>query len=359
MKTLLMAPALFTGDGGIPRILCLYLRALSDLAPRVSKVRFLSLNDAIADSNDLRRYTGPNLDAWSVCHRNKTRFVRDTLKLSRGCNHIVCGHIRQLPVALAARLMNPSLNVDLIAHGIEVWQRPSPLIRAALRRTRSILCVSEYTRNRMREYNALPLARMKVVHNGLDAFFNIPPTVAPPPQPPVILCVSRLSKADSYKGVDTLIEAMPSVLEKQPEAILRIIGQGDDTGRLRQLVGKLKLAKKVELLGFISDKELSAQLQDCTLFALPSRGEGFGLVYLEAMAKGKPCIAARAGGAPEVITPETGMLVEYGDLPAISDAIVQALERTWNAKLILARAREFSYPRFKDQLAAALPLPPA
>jgi glycosyltransferase involved in cell wall biosynthesis len=357
MKVLLLAPALFTGDGGIPRILALYSRALADLAPHVKGVRFVALNDLIADDRDLRRYTGANLEAWSCCSGSKRRFIRESFRLSAGCDHIICGHIGQLPVALALSLLRPGLTYDLVAHGIEVWRRPSLFQRLALRRVRRVLCVSEFTRFRMEEVARVPSSRMTIVHNGLDVFFEIPTKAPTATEPPTALCVSRLSQSDAYKGVDTLIEAMPAVLVRRPDFRLRIIGQGDDRARLAALISKLGLGHAVTLSGYVSDKELQQALRDCRMLTLPSRSEGFGLVYLEAMAQGKPCLGARAGGAPEVITPETGLLVEYGDRPAIAEAMLEMLEQKWSPATILSRAREFSYPRFRERLARALSLP--
>ena len=110
----------------------------------------------------------------------------------------------------------------------------------------------------------------------------------------------------------------------------------------------------MELLGYVDDARLAAELRACRLFALPSKKEGFGLVFLEAMAHGRPCLGARAGGIPEVITPETGALVGYGDVPALAAACAAALRRDWDEAAILARARQFSYSPFRAQLASLL-----
>jgi glycosyltransferase involved in cell wall biosynthesis len=123
---------------------------------------------------------------------------------------------------------------------------------------------------------------------------------------------------------------------------------------LQALARRLKISAAVDFAGYRSDKEVDGEFARCRLFALPSQKEGFGLVYLEAMAHGRPCIGARAGGVPEVITPETGLLVEYGDVQAIASAIVSALRREWNLEALLERARSFSYLRFKERLASLL-----
>ena len=196
---------------------------------------------------------------------------------------------------------------------------------------------------------------MRIVPNGLDAFFKIEESPQPPPASPLLLTVSRLSRSDCYKGVDNLIEAMPAVLSRHPDARLRIVGHGNDSGRLRKLANSLRVGDSVDMLGHVSDDELKRSFSECSLFALPSRGEGFGLVFLEAMAHGKPCIGAKAGGIPEVITPETGLLVHYGDVPALANAIEHMLTTHWTPSAMLSRAREFSYPEFRTRLALELP----
>jgi glycosyltransferase involved in cell wall biosynthesis len=170
----------------------------------------------------------------------------------------------------------------------------------------------------------------------------------------LILTVTRLSLADSYKGVDHLIDAMPAVLSQIPEARLRIVGRGDGRTQLQERARSLGVAASVDFAGFVSDADLHAEFAGCKLFALPSEKEGFGLVYLEAMAHGRPCLAALAAGAPEVLTEDTGVLVRYGDVPGIAAALVQALRRDWSLKALAARSEVFSYLRFRERLSSLL-----
>lgn len=353
-RTLLLAPELFESEGGIPRILQLYLKALCDLATADDRVRFVALNDTVVDSGDLRRCAGGQLAEWRVCSRNKLRFIRGALALSRGYDLVVCGHVAQLPVALLAKALNPRLRYYLVAHGIEVWRPFTFAERLALQRASRIFCVSEYTRQQVLQRSSVPADRAVVLYNALDPSFAIAPGLPRNGRPPVILVVSRITKADRYKGVEHMLEAMRAIRARVPTAILRIIGRGDDLARLHDLREKLGLTKAVELLGYVDDRRMQQELRGCSLFALPSKKEGFGLVFLEAMANGRPCLGARAGGVPEVITDETGVLVEYGNVPAIADACVGALQREWNEAMILDRAHAFSYPIFKARLASLL-----
>ncbi len=354
--TLLLAPEIFSSVGGIPRILQLYLKALCDLGvERDEGVRLVALNDSVLDSSDVRRYTNAHLDNWFVCARHKRRFVRATLKLVSGCDRLVCGHVAQLPVAWAARLLHPRLRYYLVAHGIEVWRPFSLAERIALRGAARIFCVSEYTRQELLKNCPMRRDRTIVVPNALDPLFA---TGTPAPlagQPPVILTAARLSYADRYKGVEHLIAAMPAVVAAEPAAQLRIVGQGDDLPRLQSLARQQgQLGTAIEFLGGVDDKRLVEELRGCRLFALPSRKEGFGLVYLEAMGQGRPCLGARAGGVPEVITDETGVLVEFGNVPAIAAGCLAGLRRAWDEQALLARAELFSYAHLKERLGSLL-----
>lgn len=355
-RTLLLAPEIFASEGGIARILQTYLKALCELAAPAGAVRLVALNDAMMDSRDLRRCATDRLTDWEVCAGRKARFVRAALAQSRGCDHLLCGHVGQLPVALAARLRHPRLHYSLIAHGIEVWRPFSLAERLALRGAERILCVSDFTRREFLRFCPAVADRCVVLPNALDPAFPIAPGLPRNPDAPVILTVSRLSRADRYKGIDHLIQALPAIRARLPHATLRVVGRGDDLPHLQQLRQQLGLTGAVDFLGFVDDRALAAELRACSLFALPSQREGFGLVFLEAMAHGRPCLGARAGGIPEVLTPDTGVLTEFGDVPALADACVAALQRDWDEAAILARARAFSYSPFKDKLASLLAL---
>jgi phosphatidylinositol alpha-1,6-mannosyltransferase len=252
--------------------------------------------------------------------------------------------------------VRPSLKYILVAHGIEVWRRFSILEKIALLGAERVFCVSEFTRQEILQRVSVDPARAVVLPNALDPLLE--PTAAgsvPRVAAPLILTVARLSTSDRYKGIDRLIEAMPAILRDEPKARLRIVGRGDDQTRLYEIARSLHVATSVEFAGFVSDDRLQSEFDRCRLFALPSEKEGFGLVYVEAMAHGRPCLGARAGGTPEVITPETGVLVTPNDVPGIASAVVSALRRDWDETPMLQRARHFSYSQFRTRLASLFP----
>jgi phosphatidyl-myo-inositol dimannoside synthase len=356
MKTLLLCPELFAREGGIQRILRLYLEALTELAGPGDDVRLVVLNDRELPPEKLQRYANERLGRRHACGRRKVAFVWHALRAAFGADRIVCGHIGLLPVAWLARRLRPRLRYYLVAHGIEVWRPYSGLEQRALRGATRILCVSDYTRREILRQIAVPAEQMVIVPNTLDpslAFETPGPTDG---RPPLILTVTRLEATEQYKGVSHLIEAMPTLRAVLPAARLRIVGTGSDLPRLRALTGRLGVSDAVEFAGHQSDEDLRAAYRDCTLFALPSRKEGFGIVYLEAMAAGKPCLGARAGATPEIIDAASGVLVDYGDVAQIASRLVWALQHPWDFVQIQRRAAQFDFPAFKSRLREALAL---
>jgi glycosyltransferase involved in cell wall biosynthesis len=295
------------------------------------------------------------LQAEVGCDHGKSRFIRAVFAQGWGAQRAVCGHLHQLPVVWLLSLLRPALRYYLVAHGIEVWRPYTWVERCALRRAERILCISEYTRRQMLRFDAgLDPARLVIVPNTFDPEFGRDagnaPRKAASSDGPVVLTVARLTKADTYKGVDTVIEAMPRVLAALPGAQLRVVGEGDDLPRLQELAKRLSVDDAVQFTGLVSDKELRAEYQNCDLFALPSRKEGFGLVYLEAMSYGKPCLAARAGGSPEVVDHDVGALVDYGNTEQIADAVTELSRHPPPAKKLRSRAAHFSFASFQERL---------
>lgn len=358
MKTLLLSPELFLAEGGIARIMRLYLKALCALAGPKDRVDYIALNDHPGTDSRIARYTNERLGEHLGCRRSKFHFTRHALRLSLASDRVVCGHLHQLPVVWLASLLKPSLQYYVVAHGIDVWRPYSALEKFCLLRATRILCISEYTRRQMQRFcRELDSTKLLVVPNTLDPYFapvDTPPSNIGPIGHPRILSVSRIATTDTYKGVDTLVEAMPLVRREYPGARLRIVGGGDDLDRLRDLAKSHAVDDVVDFTGIISDDALRSEYADCEIFALPSRKEGFGLVFLEAMTYGKPCLGARAGGVPEVIHDEVGALVEYGNIPDIAAAIADLVRHPRDASTVRAHADSFAFPAFTRRLAAAL-----
>lgn len=362
MKALLLAPEYAATDGGIQRILRLYLDALAE-DPAHHELSLVSLNDTPADLAARPATATPELHGKPLsvvgCSRSKSAFARAALRAGSGAHRIVCGHAALLPVAaLAAR---PGARLALVAHGVEVWQPFSLARRVALARCDRVYCVSRYTRDRIAANHPRLAPRLRVVPNALDPVLLSGPAPGGPPAgvPPVVLCVGRLHPNEAYKGYELLLRSfalLPSAAFHHRDDLkprLRFVGEGDDLPRLRALAAELGVADRVEFSGRLSDPELRRAFSECACFALPSTGEGFGLVYLEALAAGRPCVGVNAGAVPELVTPETGVLAPPDEPAALAAALAECLVRCWDPATLRDAALRYSYPHLVTALTTA------
>jgi glycosyltransferase involved in cell wall biosynthesis len=275
-------------------------------ASRGMECRLLSLND----SPELHRMSvGGREFVFTGCDRGKGRFTATALRTSRRrAKLVLAAHPNLAPVTQAMRVAAPRLRTIVCTHGIEVWEPLSTLRRRALQHASLVLAPSHSTAAYVMEQQRVPSSRIRVLPWGLDPLFEALLATSLQTPPPdsfpkgrVILTVGRWLASERYKGMDTLITALPRLLPRWPELQLAIAGQGDDRQWLEELAQQNGVKRHVHFLSGLSYTQLATCYAACEIFALPSRGEGFGLVYLEAMARGKPVIGGAHGGAPEVI----------------------------------------------------------
>jgi phosphatidyl-myo-inositol dimannoside synthase len=346
-RVLVVAPCLHGADG-ISVLSRQLIRALEHLGCSVESwvLADVDRSDLIDDVSRVTAYRANGRvglarhGLWSSCREHFDR--------------VLVTHLHLLPVVAGHLARGTPLAVSLA--GIECWV-PLGGVRASLLSRADALCaISSYTAARFVAAN--PAFAARTLH-------ICPPSVpeditwSDPPIAPSVLAVGRLSNEERYKGHDALLNVWPSVVAAIPGARLVFAGEGSDRARLERRIDHEGLASSVRSMGLVTRAELKQAYAACRVFALPSNGEGFGIVFLEAMAAGRPCIAC-PGGAEDVIEHgRTGLLVEPGDEHALRETIVRLLTddelcRAMGAEGHQRATRDFSHAALTARLSNAL-----
>lgn len=235
--------------------------------------------------------------------------------------------------------------------GIEVWEGAPPHAVATLGRATLPVAISHHTLQRYGELHGdLPAARVCWLGTEEDAAAEVGAEAS---GPPTVLLVGRIDAAEQYsKGQHEMVRAWPAVVATIPDARLVIVGGGSGLEALRAAAAESPAANRIEIAGFVPEAGMAEYWRRAHLFAMPSRGEGFGLVYIEAMRHGLPVIASVHDAGREVNAHgETGLNVSLDEPDALAAAIVAVLSdpsrRRTMGEAALARWREhFSFSAF-------------
>jgi len=288
--------------------------------------------------------------------RGKARFAATAIRATlRRPKLVLAAHPNLGPIVSGMYLAAPRMKSIICTHGIEVWEPLSGMRKRALRHASLVLAPSRATADFVVTVQGVAQDRVRVLPWGLDPDFESkivgdPARSLPADFPPgrVILTVGRWLATERYKGMDTLIMAMPRLLLGWPELQLVLVGAGGDRAWLEDIARVSGVHRHVHFLSGLTYGELSACYSAAEIFALPSRGEGFGFVYLEAMARGKPVIGGAHGGAPEVIKDGvTGYLVPHGEPLQLATSIDTLLSNPELARQMGARGRERVQQEFR------------
>jgi len=290
-----------------------------------ASVSAIVLNDRAEPDS---RYVNGGFSGYVAAHRSKARVVSSYVQqtLAHRPDVILFGHISLAPLLLIPTTRDSRTCV--FTYGIEVWHRPGRIAERALRRADSVMAISEYTRSELLKQVRVNPDKVSLFPCSLDPHWRLDDSDFQSPEGvPVILTVCRLTKDDAYKGVDSVIRSLPAVVEECGQVAYRIVGQGDDVSRLKALAEELNVSSYVTFAGELSEGELREEYRRCSVFVMPSEKEGFGIVFLEAMAHAKPVIAGAHGGTPSVITNgATGLLVSRLDIDGLAQSITRILK---------------------------------
>jgi phosphatidyl-myo-inositol dimannoside synthase len=245
---------------------------------------------------------------------------------------VFCGHTFMAPLAaILAKFLRARLWVQV--HGVEAWDELSAFYRRSIEAADLVTSVSRYTRRRLLRWCRIDPARVKILPNMVDRRFS------PGPKPEylmdrhqvrgrkVLLTVSRLDAGERYKGHDRVIRILPRVLVSHPEAIYLVVGDGKDRPRLESLAAEMGVTHAVRFIGGAPSEELPDYFRLGDVFVMPSTGEGFGLVFIEAMACGIRTVGGNVDGSVDSLSNcSLARAVDPENGDELTSAICAALE---------------------------------
>lgn len=355
MRVLLLASDAHSGLGGIAQYNRDVITAMAGLS-RIEEVLVLAriVHDAEFKPPAKVRYD------LSSAHGAKHFLARAVARLFGGRYDLVyCAHINLMPVA-ALLACTRQVPLVLAIYGIDAWQKPASVaLRWSVKMASLVISISQITLDRFRAWSRIEEARCAILPNAIHASDY---AVGAKENPlarrlgvlgrPVILTFGRMSADERYKGFDEVIEAMPRLLLRVPNLTYVAAGDGTDRARLEAKAQGLGVGAHVVFTGYIAEAEKADLYRLADAYVMPSSGEGFGFVILEALACGIPVVASSSDGTREAVRGgELGVVIDPQDADGLERAIIDALQRP---KMIPRGLEYFSFPNFERRLSAAL-----
>jgi len=365
VKIVFVALGVYGEMGGIEQFNRRVARCLSELrAPLGLKSRIVALWDSVRDSVQAPEpavfFGGNSRKARTACE-----FMRSVACLRPDI--ILYGHILLAPLAAAAKVLSARSRQILFVHGREVWREPFrkrvPVWErfAARWLIDGVVSVSQFTRKRMESAYALSSSRFQILPNAVDVTGEAKPAGAPRRNGVFrLLTVARLDRGARHKGCDQVIRAMPILLRSHAETHYYIAGRGPMRIEYERLAAELGVARNVHFLGYLDEGELGEAYRSSHVFVMPSSGEGFGIVFLEAWRHALPVVCGDRDASAEVIRHGfNGLCVNPHSPQEIASALA-TLANDQNAAARMGQAghrtvaEQYSHTQFRERLAQIL-----
>jgi phosphatidylinositol alpha-1,6-mannosyltransferase len=337
-KVLLVTLQTFSTTGGIQKMTRTLAHSLQKIATNNNwGFKLWSVYDQASDL--MLRYMLP--ENFRGFGNKRAIFIWNVLKVARKEEVVILSHINLAIVGLIVKVINPTCQVWLIAHGIEVWRPLAFNKKTMLKKCDKIICVSNFTRQEMIRLHDVDASKCEVLNNAIDPFMALPETFKKPEHlltryrltnhDVVIFTLTRLAATEQYKGYEQVIKTLSKLKINIPSIKYVLSGQYDATEekRIRELIYKYKVEKEVILTGFVNEDELADHFLLADLFVLPSKKEGFGIVFIEALACGLPVICGNVDGSLDAIkNGELGQAINPDDLTELENTLTIYLNKS-------------------------------
>ncbi|MBY0476798.1 MAG: glycosyltransferase family 4 protein [Chitinophagaceae bacterium] len=355
-KILFLVLTAFSSMGGIEKFNRAFIKAL--LKFPLIKPTFAGMYDHTSDE----RYVPNNL--FQSYQGKQIRFVLRNIISSLQQDELILGHINLAMIGVVFKLFRPSKKLTVICHGIEVFEPVTGLKKKLLQQADTILAVSNFTKDQLVNIQHINKEKISVFPNTLDPFFELPQRFSKPDylkqryqlkeDEQILFTLTRLNSNEGYKGYDKVIRVLPQLLQQGLQIKYILAGKADaaETQRMNALISELKLEQQVIMPGFIADEEVTDHYVLSDVFVMPSKGEGFGIVYVEAMACGLPVIAGNKDGSTEALQfGELGNLIDPDNSNELYTAIQTVLKQPNDPQQLQQKMLSFfSFEKYTERL---------
>lgn len=335
-KIVLLTLETFSTTGGIQKM----TRTLAKVLGQIAKKHYWQFNlwsgydsDADVDVNYVRPHD------FKGFNKNRPLLVAKALASANQSDVVILSHINLAVIGYLIKLLNPKCQVWLIAHGIEVWRPLSFFKKRLLATCDKIISVSNFTKQKVLDLHNADAAKCLVLNNALDPLIKLPANFIKPDylskrynltaQNKVVFTLTRLASSEQYKGYEKVIEAIGLLKKDFPGIKYLLSGKYDniEETRIKRLINKFGVQDQVIVTGYIDEAELEDHFLLADLFILPSKKEGFGIVFIEALACGLPVICGNQDGSRDAVkNGELGKTVNADSIPELTAAMTSYLQ---------------------------------
>ena len=297
-----------------------------------------------------------NLDFRIKSASGKIRYVVESARavMKERFDVVICSHINLLSIASAAAAAQ-RVPLLLVLYGIEAWKPPRGFAAKLVKRPDAIVAISEYTKKRFLAWSGVASEKVHVIPCCVDAKrFGIGPKREDLLRKyrlrgrTVMLTVARLAGVERAKGIDEVMESLTDIAREIPNISYLVVGDGHDRERLEEKAISLGVSNRVVFAGFVPEEEKADHYRLADAFVMPGRGEGFGIVYLEALACGLPIVASSLDASSEVVLNSNFGRVVNPDRPQeLQAACVDLLGASEREREVPRELSTFSLSSFK------------
>jgi phosphatidyl-myo-inositol dimannoside synthase len=359
-KILFLTLKVFSATGGIEKVCKIASLALNQLvASAAGTLQVFSMYDDSIEADS--KYLPANM--FRGYQQKKINFILGAVKEGLSSDIVMVSHINLISVGYIIKLLRPKTKLVLYAHGIEVWGPLTFWRQKMLQKCNMIMCVSNYTKEKMLQQYNIGKENVCVLNNCIDPY--LPPVETGKDgalqmqygftsEDLVLMTLTRLSSKELYKGYDHVLVALQQLRKRFQNLKYLIVGRYDDVEKKRidNIIKEYGLENYVVFTGYVPDEQLAKHYGLGDIYVMPSKKEGFGIVFIEAMYYGLPVIAGNKDGSADALcNGKLGVLVDPDNQAEITSAIEKMiLNRTQYKPDNILLESSFSFTSYKNKL---------